>query len=158
MPIPLSVIRNSTTNSLDPISDSNTRTDTRLLRDCPLENLIALLIRLISTCLSFSASPKTSSGISGSMKRSNSTSFLTARLSNVPQAFSITSMTDIGSRSISNLSASILEKSRISSMISSSAKADSRMRSSISLWLPVRLLCCSTSAMPITPFIGVLIS
>ena len=41
--------------------------------------------------------------------------------------------TDMGACSISRRPASILEKSRMSSMISSSAKADSRMRSTISI-------------------------
>jgi len=74
------------------------------------------------------------------------------------QTFSTTSLTAMGSSSTPRWPASILEKSRMSSITLSREKAESRIRSTMATCGLLRLERASTSIMPITPFIGVRIS
>src|SRR5882672_10537729 len=71
---------------------------------------------------------------------------------------SITSLIEAASGRTSSLPASILEKSRTSSMMRSREFPDSRMISSVVRCSASSLVRARSSTMPNTPFIGVLIS
>ncbi len=158
MPMPLSCTENSTQEFSSSCASMRARTDTSPIHTSPLENLMALLSRLIKIWRRRNASPCSSCGICGSTNRVRSTCFFNVTRSSRIQHFSTTSSTEKGVGDSSSLPASILEKSRMSLMMPSRLCADSRAVSAISICCPLRLVCISTSSMPITPFIGVRIS
>src|SRR3546814_8241559 len=90
------------------------------------ENLMALPNRLYNTWRSRTSSANTCSGISGETNKRRSTPLLAATGSSEVQSPSARSRIESGASSNSSRPASILEKSRISSIRLNSTPADSR--------------------------------
>ncbi len=121
-------------------------------------NLMALPTRLISTWFRRSASPRSQRQPAGSGSTIISTGL--ALIAEVISAamFSSSWFRSNGSDSRSMRPDSILEKSRMSLMISSSARADASLFWIMSLAACGSSLCCSRYSMPRIAFIGVRIS
>ncbi len=154
MPMPVSFTANSMTASSPLSSITSTRSDT----SPAVVNLMALPIRLTSTWRSLPASPKKERGRSGGSEQAISRPLRWAPSAQNSLTSSARSRRSKTAAESSIRPASILEKSRMSLMIASSASAELRMVWVKRRWRSFSEVPASSSAMPRTPFIGVRIS
>ena len=125
MPMPVSLMRNSTSAPSWALKSSSTCAETTTW---PFSvNLTALLTRLSSTWRSRVTSPRTQPGSSPPISTSSSSPFSRARGAPMSQASSIVPSRLSGSFSSSSLPDSILEKSRMSLITPSSWSLEIRM-------------------------------
>jgi hypothetical protein len=124
MPIPESDTAKRSIACPSPASDS---TETSSRTSPSAVNLIALPIRLISTCRSRPESPRQLDGTPRGTTQSSSRPLSCARPANCPATTSSSSRRSKSCSLIASLPASIFEKSRMSLMIVSSASAESPM-------------------------------
>ena len=126
--------------------------------DPRLVNLIALPIRLISTCLKRVGSPTTKAGDSGPKVQAIARSFSCALGISTCKQSSTVWRRSKGICSRLSLPASILEKSRMSLMMSSNDKAE-RCTITMYSWASSAVAASKAkSVIPMMPFIGVRIS
>ena len=123
-----------------------------------LVNLTALPSRFTSTCRRRSASTTTVPGRSAGTSHRSVRPFWAARCSNDSTVVLASIASDVGTGSIFIRPASIFEKSRMSSMMTSSDSADARIVCSWSRCGDGSGASSASSAMPRMPFIGVRIS
>ena len=154
MPIPVSCTEKHSRASRAVCNSAPTRTATS---PCSV-NLMALPIRLTSTCLRRTGSPTSSSGTLGSNKHFSFRPFCRAwKLS--PFTISATHSRKLNSTfSSSTFPASIFEKSRMSLMIAIRELAEAPTMPRYSRCSGLTGVSRSSCAIPIIPFIGVLIS
>ena len=121
-------------------------------------NFTALPIRLSRICRIRPGSPTTTSGTAGSTLKLNAKPFCDAGSENSASIEPRLSRKLNADRPNFRRPASILVKSRISSMISSSASAERSMVSKYARCCSVKSPCFNNAIIPITPFMGVRIS
>ena len=154
MPMPVS--RTAKRTVAFALSSCSTRSDTTT---SPWwVNFTALPIRLVSTCRSRVGSPRTCSGTPAGTSASSS---MRCSRAFTPIRLTVESTSrgrSNGTASICRLSASILERSRMSLMRVSSVSPAAWIRLSERRWSVVSSVSSSSSARPSTAFIGVRIS
>ncbi|OFA05196.1 hypothetical protein JAB9_08720 [Janthinobacterium sp. HH107] len=121
-------------------------------------NLVALLSRLVRIWRRRTGSPRTCCGTSEAMRQVNSMTLRWMPLANSATTSSITWRRSKGMCSSTSLPASILEKSRMSSMMLSRLSPERCTVCTKRCCLGLSSVRCSNSVMPSTPFIGVRIS